>query len=729
MDQVIPLAPTARGSNPALPPETPLAMPRQSLQDVPSSRPFPETGLRFVPLRRAVVFGSAVTLTGVAAWQMYEVLKVGGLTPLEAVILTLFCILFAWIALSFVSAVIGFFVLLFGNRASLGIDLNTPPPLDARHALLLPTYNEDPHRVLARLQAIYESIGRTRRLAHFDFFILSDSTDPRTWVLEEAAFLRLRGELGAERLFYRHRLANTERKAGNIADWVRRFGAAYAGMVVLDADSLMDGETVVRLASALERNPHVGLIQTLPVLLNAHTLFARLQQFAGRVYGPILAAGIAWWHGSESNYWGHNAIIRVAAFASSAGLPVLAGRHVFGGHILSHDFVEAALMRRAGWAIHMVPELGGSYEESPPTLSEYAVRDRRWCQGNLQHAGVLPARGLHWVSRLHLLTGIGSYITAPLWLTFLLIGVIISLQAEFIRPEYFPRGATLFPQWPAQDPIRAGYVFGGTMGLLLLPKLFGWLVASARTRSRYGMGGVFRGFGSLCLEIVISALMAPIMMVKQCRAVIEILVGRDAGWSAQQRDGSTTAFSETMRRYGTATLLGIVFALVAYAVSPSLLLWMLPVVVGLVLAVPLVMLTASTRVGEGLRAMGLLLIPEERQAPAVLARANELAASLGIGNEDVAQLLRDADFQQAHLDMLENPPPRRRGEVNVPLVVGMAKLADVVEREDLFALLHPQELFALLSHSPSAEKLFGKISVAEQRFAFAADDESRNTNS
>ena len=224
----------------------------------------------------------------------------------------------------------------------------------------------------------------------------------------------------------------------------------------------------------------------------------------------------------------------------------------------------------------------------------------------------------------------------------------------------------------------------------------GSLRAHARDRGT-GISGVFRGFGSLCLEIVISALMAPIMMVKQCRAVIEILVGRDAGWSAQQRDGSTTAFSETMRRYGTATLLGIVFALVAYAVSPSLLLWMLPVVVGLVLAVPLVMLTASTQSRRGAARDGTSAHSGERQAPAVLARANELAASLGIGNEDVAQLLSDADFQQAHLDMLRNPPPRRRGEVDVSLVVGMAKLADVVEREDLFALLHPQELFALLS--------------------------------
>ena len=246
---------------------------------------------------------------------------------------------------------------------------------------------------------------------------------------------------------------------------MKRFGAGYDHMIILDADSLMSGDTIVRLAAAMERHPRVALIQTLPIVVNARTLFARVQQFAGRLYGPLIAAGIAWWHGSEGNYWGHNAIIRVRAFAQDAGLPELRGRKPFGGHILSHDFVEAALMRRAGWAIHMAPTLGGSFEECPPSLLDFAARDRRWCQGNLQHLAVLPAHGLHWVSRLHLLTGIGSYLTAPLWLIFLAFGILISLQAQFVRPEYFPKGFSLFPQWPAQDPVLAAWVFLGTMGL------------------------------------------------------------------------------------------------------------------------------------------------------------------------------------------------------------------------------------------------------------------------
>jgi membrane glycosyltransferase len=716
MDAISPRTAEAGLSAPALPPEAPLAMPRQSLRVAPEPAVTPARP-RLLALRRFFIFGATLALTGVGAWQMYEVLAVGGLTFLEKIILALFIALFAWIALSFVSSLAGFAVLLFGRSVTLGVDPAAPlPPLNCKTALLLPTYNEDPHRVFARLQAIYESVRDTGRLASFDFFVLSDSTDPAIWLAEETCFLRLRAELGTERLFYRHRQKNVERKAGNIADWVMRFGGGYEHMIVLDADSLMEGGTVVRLAAAMEGHPHVALIQTLPQLLNARTLFARLQQFAGAVYGPVLAYGIAWWHGSEGNYWGHNAIIRVRAFASSAGLPVLRGGRVFGGHILSHDFVEAAFMRRAGWASHMAPELGGSYEECPPTLTDYAVRDRRWCQGNLQHAGVLPARGLHWVSRLHLLTGMGSYLTAPLWLIFLLAGVLISLQAEYVRPEYFPKGATLFPQWPAQDPVRAAYVFAGTMAMLLLPKLIGWLAACARRGTRYDMGGIVRGFVSMLVEIVISALIAPIMMLKQCRAVGEILLGRDAGWSAQRRDDSESLWAEAVRSYSLSTVIGLVFVGVAYAVSTALLIWMLPVIAGLVLAIPVVWLTGRPRFGERLRRMGLLLTGEERRPPKLLVRANELASqSEGDAEGAVLRLLSDRAFRDAHIQMLGQSAHRAKGDIDVPLVVALAKIDDAEDPQDALAMMDRKEVFALLSNRDAIERLMSKGELRESR--------------
>lgn len=699
----------------ALPPEAPLAMPEQCLR-TPRERPDrPGTAPRLVPLRRLAVFGGAIAMTVVAAYEMYQVLAVGGLTLLEMMVLGLFVLLFAWIALSFVSTVAGFFGELIGRNTTLDIDPIGPlPALSARTALLLPTYNENPHEIMARLQAIYEEIEDTGRLGHFDFYILSDSTDAAIWVAEEAAFLRLRERTGSGRIYYRHRNRNTGRKAGNVGDWVTRFGGHYAHMVVLDADSLMEGDTIVRLAAAMERHPRVGLIQTVPVLLNGNTLFARVQQFAGRVYGPLIARGIAWWHGADSNYWGHNAIIRVQAFAEQAGLPQLSGRRPFGGHILSHDFIEAALMRRAGWAVHMAPSLGGSYEECPPTISDYAVRDRRWCQGNLQHIKVVPARGLHWMSRLHLATGIGTYVTAPLWLAFLLVGIMIALQAQFIRPEYFPSGATLFPRWPAQDPVRAAYVFAATMGLLVLPKFLGFLAMLPRRAGRHGMGGTVRGFMSVLFEIVVSALIAPIMMLLQCRAVAEILLGRDAGWSAQRRGDGSLPRAELIRQYGFPTALGLALAAGACAVSTPLLLWMLPVVVGLILAMPVASLTACPRLGRRLRRFGLLLTPEERAPPPVLVRANALAAAYAqdAAADPITRLTREPILLDTHLRMLAEPAPRPKGDVDVELVVALAKIDDAVDCREAATLLQGKELFAVLGNRQALQRLFAKPPLA-----------------
>jgi membrane glycosyltransferase len=702
---------TRRDAPPAyLPAEHPLAMPEQSLWRPPDAR-VPARAPQRTALRRLLVFGSAAALTAGGGHEMYEVLQVQGLTVPEAVVLALFVSLFAWIAFSLVSAVIGFFAILVGPDHTLGIDPAAPlPELNSRTAVLLPTYNEDPHRVMSRLQAIFESVAETGRGGHFEFFVLSDTTDPDVWVREEAAYLALLDRTGAKDIHYRHRRENVARKAGNIAEWTTRFGGAYAHMLVLDADSLMTGDTIVRLAAAMERHPGAGLIQTFPVVLNGATLFARIQQFAGRVYGPLIARGIAWWHGSESNYWGHNAIIRVEAFAGQAGLPLLRGRKPFGGHILSHDFVEAALMRRAGWGVHMAPSLGGSYEECPPSLTEYAVRDRRWCQGNLQHLGVLPARGLHWVSRLHLLTGIGSYITSPLWLVFLLVGILISLQAQFVKPEYFPSGFSLFPQWPAQDPVRAAWVFAGTMGILVVPKFLGWLAAMTQRSERRGTGGVIRSFISVILETLVTSLIAPIMMLLQSRAVAEILLGRDAGWQAQQRDAAHAGLGLLSRLYGWHVALGLALGAAAYAVSAPLLLWMTPVVAGLVLAIPTVAVTSSERVGLTLRRAGLLLIPEERDPPAVLLRAQTLAAEPP-GAADAPALVRlagDPALLSAHAAMLPERALRRKGDVDVALVVALARVEQADTVAEAATLLTAKETFAVIADPDALDRVMTK---------------------
>lgn len=702
--------------NQFLPPESRLEMSTQPLRDFQRQRGAAEFGLRSVTPRRACIFVGTAALTLGGCYEMYQVLQVGGITALEAMVLVLFVLLFAWVAFSFMSSLAGFFVLLFRKQDVLGIDPAAPlPQVRSRNAMLLPTYNEDPHRVMARLRAIHESVEATGCAVQFDWYVLSDTTDPSLWIAEEKCFLQLRREAGAERLFYRHRPENTARKSGNIEDWVKRFGAGYDHMIILDADSLMTGDTIIRLAAAMERHPNVALIQTLPVVVNARTLFARLQQFAGRLYGPLIAAGIAWWHGAEGNYWGHNAIIRVRAFAQDAGLPELRGRKPFGGHILSHDFVEAALMRRAGWAIHMAPTLGGSFEECPPSLTDFAARDRRWCQGNLQHLAVLPARGLHWVSRLHLLTGIGSYLTAPLWLIFLALGILISLQAQFVRPEYFPKGFSLFPKWPAQDPILAAWVFLGTMGLLIVPKLLAYLLLLAQGENRKRFGGGFVALTGIITETLLSGLIAPVMMVFQSSAVAEILLGRDAGWQVQRRDDGAVSRREVIRKYALPTLFGIMMAATAYAVSLPLLLWMTPVIVGLLLAIPIGLLSSTIPSGKTGRLPRLLGTPEQTSPPQVLVRANQLAAA---SQEAIAcpllELRNDAGLLQAHLDNLPAHGRRIRGQVDPHLAVARAKIEDAGCLEEALQFLNSRETFAVLN-APAVLKTLFELPVTGEK--------------
>ena len=701
--------PGPRLEAPALPPEAPLAMPVQSLSDRPGRAPTPPTRPAMLALRRLAVIGGAGLMTLFAGYEMYHVLNRNGANTLGLAVLGLFVVLFAWIALAFTSALGGFGVLLARGGLGLGIARDGPlPELGVRTALLLPTYNESPSRVMAGLLAIHESLAATGRLAAFDLFILSDTTDPDLWLEEEAAFLSLRTATGGHaRIFYRRRPKNTGRKAGNVGEWVRRWGGAYPQMITLDADSVMDGATIVRIASAMERHPTVGLIQTLPVIVNGSTLFARMQQFAGRVYGPLIACGIAWWHGSEGNYWGHNAIIRTRAFAEQAGLPVLAGRRPVGGHILSHDFVEAALMRRGGWAIHMVPGLAGSYEESPPSLTDIAIRDRRWCQGNLQHAGVLPARGLHWVSRLHLLMGIGSYVTSPLWLVFLLCGILISLQSRFVRPEYFGAAKTLYPNWPVVDPVLAKWVFVGTMAVLLAPKLLAYVALLCNPADRRGAGGAVRALLSLLLETLIGGLIAPIAMLVQTGGVLSILAGRDSGWNAQRRDGGRVPLAEIWFGYWRYTAFGLVLAGTAWAVSPALFAWMSPVLLGLALAVPLVSLTAGRGAGLALRRLGLLRIPEEAVPPAVLARATALqAASRDLPpGRSLRRLLDDPALMAAHRAML---PPERvpgRDPFEPLLALGLAKLDEAATLDAVLALLTLPERAAVLGSGQGLDRL------------------------
>jgi len=714
---------TTGRSEPGVPPENRLDMPTQSLRRWSASqerKPIVERSSSRTALARLFVFGGALLLTGYGTYEMYQVVSVSRTTVLQWLLVALFTVNFSWIAVAFTSAVLGFFALLAQPRTRPAL----PAALGARTAIVMPVYNEQTARTFAALEAIYESVEATGLGAHFDYFILSDTTDPDAWVAEERAFLDLRKRLGPQaRFYYRHREKNHHRKAGNIADFVTRWGGHYEHMLVLDADSLMTGDCIVRLAAAMEADPDAGIIQSLPLIINRNTLFARLQQFAARVTGPVIAMGLSVWMGRDGNYWGHNAIIRTKAFADQAGLPDLKGKPPLGGHILSHDFVEAALMRRAGWDVYMLPDLEGSYEESPPSLIDLSARDRRWCQGNLQHMRVIGAKGLKLPTRQHFATGIMSYLASPFWLFQLIVGIALVLQTTYIRPEYFARDFRLYPIWPRFDPERALALFALTMGILLAPKIFGTLLVLLRGRERRASGGGIRVVLSSLLEIILSALLAPILMLIQSGSVFQILLGRDTGWQPQRRDDGSIPFRDIVRRHRWHTVLGALTGISAFMIATSLFLWMSPTILGLLLAIPLSWLSGQLGAGLALKRVGLLRTPEEHEPPAIAVRANELQrrnASFGFDDQDgLIALCYDRELRERHAEMLSPASRRKRGEIETDRALAEAKLADAETVEEAIGWLKPKERVAILKDPALLTRLveLGGRSVVEAKAA------------
>lgn len=674
----------------------------------------------------------------------------------RAAVIVLFVLTFGWIALYFWSSILGFSQLLKRARmpgitypadveaaldAEAGIaadDLrarqNPAAPkvremasrIRAKTAVLMPIYNEEPAQVMARLLAIGEDLQQAGAGGRFDIFVLSDTTNPKIWVKEEKIWLEAKrilesGSFGAEsrsdteaagrsggtaggaglHIYYRRRAQNTARKSGNIEDFCNRWGAEYDFMLVLDADSLMTAETIVKMARLMEANPHAGIIQASPQMVNSTSMFARMQQFAGKVAGPVVGAGLAYWQAGNSNYWGHNAIIRTRAFIDCCGLPKLKGKGPFGGFILSHDFVEAALIARGGWSAWLLPELKGSYEECPPSMIDFAARDRRWCQGNLQHIKVLISRGLHPVSRVHFLTGIMSYLSSPLWLLFLLAGLSMVLFREFIPPQYFGQTYSLFPNWPVFDKYGTIGLFVLSMAMLLVPKFLGlaaYLKGNAWKNGRTdGVCGYVRSAWnagkSLGLEIVVSTLMAPVMMLFQSKFVFDILRGKSVGWNAQNRGDEGTSWQTAWQIHKWHTVLGAVTALVVWKYAHVLFWWLLPITLGLVLAVPLSVISSRVSAGRWLRERGWFVIPEEICEPKVLARAKYWAGILApfeAGNGGLAMLQNDRTLRMLHCRMLpvNGPAPEFAPDVAETADAKLAdgRLDDLTRDEEMWAL-------------------------------------------
>ena len=501
---------------------------------------------------------------------------------------------------------------------------DTRAPIRGRTVVLVPVYNEDPVTTFARIAAMDASIRGEDTGAVFDFAILSDTTSDVIAAREHLWFLRLLAQSGGEgRMFYRRRDSNSGRKAGNIENFIQTSGGSYDYALILDADSLMEGATIAAMVRRMEADPSLGLLQSLPHVVGARSRFGRIMQFSASFYSPVFARGLAMMQGRTGPFWGHNALVRVRAFAASCGLPELSGPPPFGGHILSHDYVEAALLARAGWTVRLDDDLQGSFEEGPENIVEYARRDRRWCQGNLQHARLVGAPGLTGWSRWVFVQGILAYIAPLFWLAFILAS--IAAQIFVAPPDYFPLANRPFPVLPADETAKAIGLAVGIFGLLVLPKLLIAVDAAASGRAR-GFGGGVRAMASTLLELLLSSVMAPIFLMYQTRSVFQVLTGRDGGWPASNRGDGRMTLAAAWAASRWITVTGLIGLTAISVLAPGLVPWLLPVSLPMILA-PLLISWFSQDSRSGLMAVPSELNP----APVLRHHENILRAWLGEG--------------------------------------------------------------------------------------------------
>lgn len=586
-----------------------------------------------------------LALTLAASYWLWHALRADGGNLLELGWVLLFAFLFGQAALGLSTAALGF-VLRRRERAltppAASASPAAPAPAAAlgRTALLMPIYHESCEDVFAALAGMREELSRLPEGSAFELFVLSDSRDPQVCADEERAFRRVSAEASRVPLYYHRRVHNERQKAGNLAEFFERWAPRYEFAITLDADSVMTAEVLVELVRRMQRDPQLGLLQAPLSLHRGQTLFARAQAFAASVCGPNFQRGLAAWSGEHGNYYGHNAVLRVRAFLDCCELPKLNGEPPFGGHVLSHDFVEAALLCRAGWHVRIAHDLeAGSYEELPPTLSDYVIRDRRWCQGNLQHLAIARMRGLMGMSRIHLLLGACAYLAGPGWFAFVALGLL----AWHSGGQGFETVAQL-----------VGLV---TLAVLLGPWLLGIGDTLRDRRRRAAHGGAGRVLLGGLLGVLLGAALAPLLMLHHTRIVLGIVAGRAVGWNAQHRRAQSQ-LSRVLRDELLATLLGAVAATFAAFHGSGAWLWLAPVWLPWCLAIPLHALVSSARLGQLALRAGLLTTPVELSPEPLLSRIDELRE---LTRTDVASRFRDLVLDPvllaAHLDSLDGQRP------------------------------------------------------------------------
>ena len=596
----------------AMPAPAPLAMPMQDF----ARAPIPRVAL--TPLNgrvwawRAAAFMPAFVMTVAFIWAQATALSRGGLSWVENVHLYLSGFAFLWIAISVGTAIVGLIAVLRSQKPP-GLPRATP---DLTVALLIPIHNENPSDVFGNASALLSDLRGKPDARRFSLYVLSDTRDAAIAALEWRAFEILRMEHGdAFDIFYRRRAKNTDRKTGNLSDWVTNWGGRYDAMLVLDADSLMSADAVLTLRRALANDPDAGLVQSWPKLIHSTSLFARVQEFATVAHGWLLATGLAKWTQGEANYWGHNAIIRTRAFAQAAGLPHLSGNTL----IMSHDFVEAAMLLRAGWRVRFMPSVEGSYEQTPNSLIEYVQRDRRWCRGNLQHLRILAAPGLNPLSRFHMLQGAVSYLLAPVWLMLLAIWAFPEMATSSLGSNDLP------PVTEVVDGFNnsGGILLACVLIMLLGPKLLSAATILSSRAKRKAFGGTAPFIGALLTEIAVSFIYAPILMVQQVQSVAFSALSKRDIWAPQSRDGAHHTLATLVKFHAVETGLGGV--IITGILTSTITIWLLPVGLSLILAVPLSMLSERSVATSRAKALRLST-PESLTPPMIVNMATQARA-------------------------------------------------------------------------------------------------------
>lgn len=575
---------------------------------------FQYSGLPVRWRRRIVLALNLATIAGLG-YVVYRLLSPGGIDGAEAVMLIGFMLATPWTVLGFWNAVIGIVLQHGPGDPSKSIypfypqgQGSQPIALSSRTALTIFLRNEDPRPVFARIEAMQKSLQATGLQRHFRFFVLSDTSEPDIIQLEEAGFDLVAAHVvadGGNRPVYRRRADNAGYKAGNIQDFLKEHGSRYDFFLPLDSDSVMSGDVMIRLVAAMEARPELGILQTLVVGVPAESGFARMFQFGMRHGMRSFTLGSAWWSADCGPYWGHNALIRAAAFEAHCNLPVLPGSPPLGGHVLSHDQLEATYMRRGGYEVRVLPIETQSFEANPPTLLEFAKRDLRWCQGNMQYWRFLFEPGLKPLSRFQLFQAVLMYVAPPAWIvaTFAAAwkGVTGGFDATYIELGFWSF-ITIFL-------------------LSVTPKIAGVVDVLLTPGAIRSYGGPLRFGLSAVIELLASMIMAPIVAVYVSVFLIGLLFGRSVTWSGQNRDRLGVTLGTAVNAMGLQTLIGVVLAtIITGLIGGYAIFWALPVVAGLCLAIPFTVFTASQRFGYWTTRLGLFAIPEEGCLPRVLTR-------------------------------------------------------------------------------------------------------------